>query len=166
VLGVDADPGLDRHRHVVTAGRGDRRVQDHLQPVPLPGQGCAATLAGDLGHRAAEVQVHVADAVLSDQDLGGLSHGHRVHAVQLHRPDRLTRVELQHLQGFPVPRHDTARRDHLADVQPGTLLAAELAVGGVRDAGHRREHHRGGDGDRPHPQRPVSTGGRRGDHGR
>ena len=83
------------------------------------------------------------DAVLGDQDAGGLGHDRRVHAVELHRPDPLPRVELQHAQGLGVPLDQPAGGDHLADVEPGALLPAELPVRRVGDPGHRREHHRG-----------------------
>ena len=73
VVGVDADPGLDRHRHPVRLGRPHRRLEDHRQPVPLVGQRRSPTLAGHLGHRAAEVEVDVAHAVLGDQDPGRLA---------------------------------------------------------------------------------------------
>ena len=67
------------------------------QPA-LPRQRPAAALAGHLGHRAAEVEVDVAHAVLGAQDLGGLADVDRVGAVELHRPHRLELVEDQHRQ--------------------------------------------------------------------
>ena len=51
----------------------DRGLEDLAEQPALPGQRAAAALAGHLGHRAAEVQVDVRDAVLVAQDLGGLA---------------------------------------------------------------------------------------------
>ena len=64
------------------------------------GSAAAAALAGHLGHRAAEVEVDVRDAVLRAQDLGGLADVRRVGAVELHRAHRLVLVEDQHLAGW------------------------------------------------------------------
>ena len=114
---VDADPGLDRHWYAVRCGRSDGSGQDHSKPVAFVRQRRATTLAGDLGDRAAEVQIDMIDAVLVAQDLGGLRHDRRVDAVQLDRPDPLPRIELQHRQGLAIPLDEPARGDHLADVQ-------------------------------------------------
>ena len=68
------------------------------QPA-LPRQRPAAALAGHLGHRAAEVEVDVGDAVLRAEDLRRLADVDRVGAVELDRADRLELVEDQHLAG-------------------------------------------------------------------
>ena len=130
-------------------------VQDHRQPVALVGQRRSPALAGHLGHRAAEVEVDVPDRVLGDQDPGRLGHDHRVHAVELDRADPLAGVELQHGQGLGVPLDQPARGDHLADVEPGALLPAELPVRRVGDPGHRRQHHRGRHLDRTRGAAPA-----------
>ena len=149
---VDADPGLHGHRHPVRRRRPDHRGQDQLQPPPLVRQRRSPTLAGHLGHRAAEVQVHVVDREVVDQDLGGPPHDHRVDPVQLHRPDPLPRIELQHVLGLAVPLDDPAAGDHLADEQPRLrpgrhrpglrLLPTQLPVRRIRDPRHRRQDHR------------------------
>ena len=54
-------------------GRLDGGRQDHPKPVPLVRQRRSPALAGDLGYRAAEVQVDVINAVLVAQDLGGVA---------------------------------------------------------------------------------------------
>ena len=65
VIMVDADPGLDRDGYGVACCRVHGGGQDHPQPVALVRQRRATALAGDLRHRAAEVQVHVVHAVLA-----------------------------------------------------------------------------------------------------
>ena len=84
-----------------------------------------AALAGDLGDRAAEVEVDVGHAVLGAEDLGGLADVHRVGAVELHGAHGLELVEDQHLARRLVPLDQAARGDHLADVQPGTLFGGQ-----------------------------------------
>ena len=137
----------------------DGVLEDLAEQPALPGQRAAAALAGHLGHRAAEVQVDVRDAVLRAQDLGGLADVHRVGAVELDRADVLGLVEGQHPQRGLVALDDAARGDHLADVEAGALLAAEPAVRRVGDAGHRREH----DG-RVHAQASRGAARRDGSH--
>jgi hypothetical protein len=149
VVLVDALAGLHRHRHVVRRRGGHRRLQDAAQQTALPRQGAAAALAGHLGDRAAEVEVDVPHAVLGAEDLCRLADVDRVRAVELHRAHRLELVEDQHPERDRVPLDDAAAGDHLADVEPGTLLGAQPAVRRVGDARHRREHHRGGDMQRP-----------------
>ncbi len=139
---VESLAGLHRHRDVVRRRGGHGLLEDLAEQVALPGQRPAAALAGHLGHRAAEVEVDVGDAVLTAQDLGGLADVDRVGAVELHRPDGLELVEDQHLQRRVVALDQAARRDHLAHVEAGALLGAQPPVGRVGDAGHRREHHR------------------------
>ena len=127
------------------------------QPA-LPRQRAAAALAGHLGDRAAEVEVDVRDAVLRAEDLGGLADVDRVGAVELDRADRLQLVEDEHVLGVLVALDQPAAGDHLADVEAGALLGAQPAVGGVGDAGHRREHHGGVDVQRPEGQRGGQGG--------
>ena len=59
VLVVDAHPHLHRDRDVAPGTLGDDGGDDGAEEVALPGQGRAAALAGDLGDRAAEVEVDV-----------------------------------------------------------------------------------------------------------
>ena len=141
MLLVDPDPGLDGHRHAELVRGTHRLPHDGAQPVPLVGQHAPAALAGDLRHRAAEVEVDVADGEVPRQDPGRIRHHAWVDAVELDRACGLARVELKHGVGLGVADHEAAGGDHLADVEPGTLFAAQLPVGGVRDPGHRREDH-------------------------
>jgi hypothetical protein len=145
VVGVHAQAGLHGDRDAVRCSRPDRRVEDLGEQPALPRQRGAAPLARHLGHRAAEVEVDVVDAVVAAQDLDRLADVDRVDAVQLHGPDLLGRVEVQHGQAGAVPLDDAARRHHLADVQARALLAAQPPEGGVRHARHRRQHDRRGD---------------------
>ena len=85
VVGVDADPHLHGDRHGVRRRLAHDRGDDAAEQVGLPRQRRAAALAGDLGHRAAEVEVDVVGAVLGDQDAGGQPGRDRVDRVQLHR---------------------------------------------------------------------------------
>ena len=114
-----------------------------ISPSSLRFHGSAppAALAGHLGHRAAEVEVDVRDAVLRAQDLGGLADVDRVGAVELHRAHGLELVEDEHVEGVLVPLDHAAAGDHLADVEAGALLGAQPAVRRVGDPRHRREHH-------------------------
>ena len=140
VVLVDADARLDGDGHAVFVGGADRLTHDRAEPVPLVRQHPAAALAGHLGDGAAEVEVDVVDGEVADQDPGRVGHHVRVDPVQLHRAGLLPRVEREHVVGLVVADHEAAGGDHLAHVQPGALLTAQLPVGGVGDAGHRREH--------------------------
>lgn len=80
------------------------------------------------------------DIVLADEDAGRAGHRVGVDSVQLDRAGGLPWVELQHVPGLLVSDDQAPGGDHLADVQAGALLAAELAIGGVGHARHRREH--------------------------
>jgi hypothetical protein len=73
VVVVDALAGLHRDRDPVWLGRLDRTGEDLAQQPALPGQRCAAALAGHLRDRAAEVQVDVVDAVVTGEDLDRLA---------------------------------------------------------------------------------------------
>ena len=113
--------------------------------VDFHGNAAPAALAGDLRHRAAEVEVDVADAVLGAQDLDRLADVDRVDAVQLHRPHRSFSAKVSICRLVRSP--STSPRDVIIShtYRPGTLLGAQLPERDVRDAGHRREHDRHGD---------------------
>jgi len=142
---VDADAGLDRNRNPV-AVRGAHGAGDDLtDQIELPGQHSAAAFAGDLGHRAAKVQIDVVDPETVAQDVDGDLQRDGVDAVGLHRAHVLFGPEGQHVGGLRVPDHQPAGRDHLADVQPRALLAAQLPIGRIRHSCHGREDDRGVD---------------------
>ncbi|MPM15579.1 hypothetical protein SDC9_61950 [bioreactor metagenome] len=162
VVVVDADPGLHRHRDTVAVGGPHGRPEDLAEQITLPGQHPAAALPGDLGHRAAEVEVDMVHPELGTEDLRRGSHHRRVDAVELHRPDLLGGRERQHLQRLAVALDQAAGGDHLADVQAGALLGAQLPEGGIGHPGHRCEHDRGVDDHRVRPGR--SRKGQRGGH--
>src|SRR5690606_21271797 len=111
VVVVEALAHLHGDRQV--PGPGDRLAQDGAQQVPLVGQGGAAALAGDLGDRAAEVEVDVVGEVLVDDHADGLADGRRVDAVQLDRARRLARVEVDQLHGLVVALDQRPGGDHL-----------------------------------------------------
>ena len=84
-------------------GRGrDGRAHDRCEQPPLVGQRRAAALAGDLGDRAAEVQVDVVGQVLLDDDPHRPPDRRRVDAVELQRARVLVGVERDHLAGLRV----------------------------------------------------------------
>ena len=159
VVVVEALAGLHRHRDVVRRCGGDGGAEDLPEQAPLPRQRSPAALAGHLGHRAAEVEVDVGHAVVGAEDLDGLADVDRVGAVELDRAHRLELVEDEHLLRGLVTLDQSAAGDHLADVEAGTLLGAEASVGRVGDAGHRGQHDRGLDA-----QRPQRQGGGHGAH--
>ena len=66
----------------------------------------------------------------------------RVNPVQLHGPDSLTRVELQHGQRLAVP--STIPREVIISqtYKTGALFPAELPERGVGDPSHGRQHDR------------------------
>ena len=139
VLRADADPHLHGDRDGAgAAGRGLDDPPD--QPGPH-GQGSTPAVPGHLGRRAAHVEVDVVHAELVDDLAHGLADEHRVDAVQLDAPDVLVRAEPGLLERVGVVLDQRARADHLADVEPRAVAAAQRAEGDVGDAGHRREHH-------------------------
>ena len=91
--------------------------------------------------------------VVGAEDLGRLADVDRVGAVELHAAYGLGLVEDEHVLGVLVALDQAAGGDHLADVETCTLLGAQTPEGGVRDTGHRREHHRGVDGQAAELQR-------------
>ena len=122
------------------------------QPA-LPRQRSPAALAGHLGHRAAEVEVDVGDAVLGAEDLGRPCR-RRPGRCRRAGPSGRSRARRRPACPGCARRARPARGgDHLADVEPGALLGAQPAVGRVGDARHRREHHGGLDAQRPEGQR-------------
>ncbi len=147
VVLVDADPHLDRHRDVAPGALLDDGRDDRPEKVALPREGRAATLAGHLGHRAAEVEVDVVGAVLLHEDSRGRPGRHRVDGVELHRARLLVGVVLDQAHRLGVALDQCARGDHLRDVE---AVAAELPAqppeGSVGDARHRRQDDRGRDG--------------------
>ena len=90
-------------------------------------QGRTAAAPGDLGGRAAHVQVDVVDADLVDHPADRRTHDTGVDAVQLHAADRLVVVESNHVPRRPVPLDQRARRDHLADVEACAVRTAQPA---------------------------------------
>ena len=154
VVGVDPEPGLHRDRDAVRFGGTDGGAQDRTEPVPFPRQHSPAAAPGHLGHRAAEVEVDVADPELGAQDRRCPSHHVGVDPVELHRADRLAGVEAEHVEGLRVPLHHPAGGGHLTHVQARALLPAELPEGRVGDPRHRREHHRRVDGQVPEREHP------------
>ncbi len=91
MVGVDALAHLHRQRDPAPVGFAHRGGDDRREEVLLPRQGRAAALPGDLGHRAAEVEVDVVGAVLLDEHAHGLPDRHRVDAVELDRARGLIR---------------------------------------------------------------------------
>ena len=120
----------------------------------LNGKRGTAAPAGDLRHWAAEVQVDMCDRMLAGQNPHGLADVVRVDAIELHRANRLGRIEREHGQGLLVTFDHPPRRDHFADVQSGTLLRAQPPECRIGDSGHRCQHHRRHHVDRAKPQRP------------
>ena len=154
-LVVHAHAELHRDRH---GARGrDRRAHDGAQEGLTDREGRAASLAGDLRDRAAEVHVDVVDAVLVDEEPHRLAERAGVSAVELHRPGGLGAVEAEHRQRAGVALHEGARRDHLRDVEPRAELRAEPAEGGVGDAGHRGQHDGRVDRQRTDPEQAVDA---------
>ena len=150
---VNADPSFDRDGNPELICCPDGGANDGAQPVAFVGQNPSSTLACDLGDGTAEIEVDMMNAMGCDQEFCRMRHGLWVHAVELHRTDGLARVEGQHGMGLVIAGDDSPRCHHLADVQPGPLLQAERPVGGVRDPGHRGQHHR-----EPHHDGVASAG--------
>ena len=161
VVGVDALAHLHRQRDVACRAR--RARDDVAEQLELPRQCRAAALARDLGHGASEVQIDVIGAILVDEHADGALDGRRIHAVQLDRPRRLGLVVRDEPHGRGVALDERARGDHLADVQPRAVLAAEPPERGVGDARHRREHDGRVERDGPDAEGPL--GGEGNGHG-
>src|SRR5699024_7467186 len=130
-----AHPGLHRHRDL--AGTPDRGPDDLLVEASAPGECGATAVAGDLSHRAAEVEVDVLSSQVVDHATGCELHHVRFGSVELDGTGRLVRAEAGELLGLGMALDQPAGRDHLADVQAGPPAAAELAERCVGDTGHR-----------------------------
>ena len=151
---VDADADLRGDRDISRRAHRDDPLQQFAEQVGLPRQRRSAAATGDLGHRAAEVQVHVIGHMLVDDDPRGLFHDGRVHPVQLQGADLLARSEMAQAQCLGIARDQRAGGDHLRHVQPVRAVAlADHAERPVGHAGHRRQDDRGRHGDRPQPHR-------------
>jgi hypothetical protein len=131
------------------------------QPA-LERQRGAAAAPGDLRNGAAEVHVDVVGQALVGDHLRRGIRVLRVHAVELQRPRRLVGRERRHVHGDRVPLGERTRGHHFAHVQtadrPGTRhleFTAQRAKSDVGYTGHRGQHDRALQRDRPDPQ-PVS----------
>jgi hypothetical protein len=140
VIVVNALAHLDGDRTAV--GGVHRRRHDLLEQPAFPGQRRTPTLPGDLRYAAPEVHVNVICEVLRDDHLDRLADRRWVDAVELEAAGALAGPEGDHPHGLRVPLDQCPGRDHLADVQAGTLLPAELAERHVGDPSHRCKHHR------------------------
>ena len=132
-----------------------RRPDDVPEQRPVEREGGAGALAGDLAGRAAEVEVDVVDPDLVDQASDGPAHDAGIDARQLHAAYRLVGAEGRHAQGLGVALDQGPGRDHLADVEPGAVAAAEGAEGTVGHPGHGGEH----DGQVDHQVPELELGG-------
>jgi hypothetical protein len=140
VLVIDADPEL--HRDGKVPGRLDRGADDLAEQGSLVGQRRTASSAGDLRDRAPEVEVNVISEIVVAHHLHGLADRRGIDPVELHRAGLLRGIEADHPQGAGVPLHQCPASDHLADVQPGAVVAAQPTERHIGDPGHRREHDR------------------------
>ena len=98
VVLVDALAHLDGQRDLALGGLPDRGLDNCRKQVQLPGQCRAAALAGDLGNRAAEVQVDVVCPVFLDEHPDGCADCYRVHTVELDGTDGLVVIMLDDAQ--------------------------------------------------------------------
>ena len=139
-------------------GRRHRRAHDVAQQAAVHRERRPAALAGDLAHRAAEVHVDVVDAALVDQEAHRLANVVRVDAVELHDRVASEPSKRSMAQGACVALDQRAGGDHLAHVEPGAEAAAHAAERRVGDPGHRRQHDRRADRERPDAQRVMPRG--------
>jgi hypothetical protein len=161
VVVVDALAHLHGDRDAGRRGGPHRGTDDRGEQVQLPRQRGAAALAGDLGDRAAEVEVDVVGAVLVDEHPHRRADRDRVDAVQLHAARGLVGVVPDQPHRLRRALDQRPGGDHLADVHARAELPAQPAERLVGDPGHRRQHHRGVDDVRPDPQRARRGGGGR-----
>ena len=120
---------------------------------------------GDLGNRAAEVDVDVVSQALVGDHLRRGECGVRVNGVELQRARRLVRRERRHVHGDRVPLDERTRRHHLAHVQtadrpgPGQLqFTAQRAECDIRHTGHRGQYDGASQRDGPDPQCGAGLG--------
>ena len=140
---ADAHPELAGDRDAVRRGGAHRRSQDRPEEVALERDRRAATLAGHLGRRAAEVEVDVVDPALAHEAAHRFAEHDRVAAIELQAPRLLVGREGGHASRLVVAVHERSRHHHLVDVeQPGPEPPAQCPERRVRDARHRGEDHR------------------------
>ncbi len=142
---LDRDGDGSRCRH--------RSSDDVAEQGGANGKGRATPLAGHLRDGATEVHVDVVHAHLIDEVAHGRAERARISAVELHRPGGFGAVEAEHGQSALVALHEGAGRDHLGHVEPGPEPRADPPERSVGHTGHRSQHHRGIDGERPDVQR-------------
>jgi len=150
VVVVDALAHLHRHGHV--AGGPDRRADQVAEQHRVGRQGGSPAAAGDLGRRAADVEVDVVDALGVHELTDRRAHHVGVGRVQLDAADRLVGAERRPPVRGLVDLQQGAGAHHLADVETRAVGTADRAVRRVGDAGHRREHDRDLDLERTDPQ--------------
>ena len=123
----------------------------------MGGQGGPAALAGDLGRRAAEVEVDVVDARPrrpAGATAAPMTAGSTPQSCTLRTGSSAAKAAMVIVLALPSTR---ARAVIISlTVEPGAERAAEPAEGDVGDPGHGGEHHR-----RVHGQRPQLEGGGR-----
>ncbi len=118
------------------------RGDDVAEQVDTPRQRRPATLAGDLRYRAAEIEVDVVGQIFLEDHPHRRADDRGIDAVELEAARPLVRREPDQPKRLGMALDERARRDHLADEQPGTVGPAQPTKGGVRYAGHRRQHDR------------------------
>ena len=150
VVLVDAHPHLHRHRPAI--GIGHSCTHDLLEQVQLPGQRGTTAAPRHLRNWAPHVEVDVVGHILLGHDPRRLRHNARVHPVQLDGARGLLRAEGAHGQGRLVTLQQGSGRDHLAYVEPGSVLTAQRAESTVRDPGHRCQDDRHVEGEIPQSQ--------------
>ena len=141
------------------ARRTHRTLDDFAEQAELPRESGTAPFAGDLGHRASEIQVDVIGAVFGDEHGHGLGDRLRIDTVQLNAAQLFGLVVLDEAHARRSALDKSAARDHFAHVQTGAELAAEASECGVRDSGHRGEHDGRIEVERTDPQDRRSGGG-------
>jgi len=101
----------------------------------------------------------VVGVIFGDDDPDGLGDGVRIDAVELDRPRGLGLVMADQPHRRLVALDQRPRRDHLAHIEPRTVLAAEATERGVGDARHGCEHDRHVESDRADVEGASGCGG-------
>ena len=105
-------------------------------------QGAALSVAGDLGHGAAHVDVHKIRPRNLQGQLGRLGADFRLRAEDLHAAGVFFRGDEQQLTAFFVLIKQGLGADHLGIASRRALLAADGAEGRVGDPGHGAQQQR------------------------
>ena len=142
-LVVDPHSELARDGYrILRSGRNCLR-HNRAQQILFQGNRSTTATSCHFWRRAAKVDVNVINSAFTTEQVHRALHHVGIAAIQLQRPKRLVRSELQHRARLATAMHQSGGHNHFVDVhKAGAELAAQRAKRLIRDSRHWGKHHR------------------------